>query len=880
MSPPVNKPALVSDSDAPTRIEITPQPEFESHAIQAIAARYEVVSELGRGGMGMVLKVRDRETGDIVALKLLHPEIAANKEWEQRFKDELLLARKITHKNVCRVYELLRFGDTAAIAMEFVEGETLRQVMRRFSGLSLYKSIEVVKEICGGLREAHAQGVVHRDLKPENVIIDWSGSVHIMDFGLARSAASMTASSAESRGITGTPEYMSPEQASGKHADARSDIYALGLILYELLTRRTPFQADSAMVVALKHINEPPPAPRDIDPTIPHYVERAILRCLEKNPAKRYQKVEELEQALTSKERVKEAAVAEQEPEDVPLPMHLMRWQRSDTKVLMAAACGIVVFFALFSRYTQYHYVQFMSSNAAAEAAKRIGQQLGVTVEVSGCRPMLTVSDYDSLALRTEAAWIEAQMPRYGSAYECRVTPAGGSASTWYLRQDGKAKELTLSVRPPILPPESSPQELRRALEGVARDITGIDDEGLTSRASLDGRHLTLLAEHRPHKPDVNVNVYVDKSDFAGGKHTEFRIYAIYWSRQGWSYVLWRYWYGMQRKLLIAALTIAVVLFFTRRLHQRPPGTVAMSMALAITGFIVTSLGLQVRSALQEMLPDTAVYVWQGLTESIFVEWQAITDKLLIAAVDVALLMAVAAVVITLTYYGRRGDPVRTWVLFRYKEGWRTSLALAGIRGFLLGSCLAAGFVLLLASVHWTGSVLADSSWIVWIMTGTYWRPFVSDGPLMFAWKIFAVSVLEACVAGFLIAFPACVAARAGARPRIVVAVAALFWIVIQFSMMGMTTSDLVYTAPSIVLQAVFLVLVYWKYDLATAMATVFFGEMFAMGYAAYQTFRSLDSTYYTPALALWLVVAATAVVTYFRPQVSGGLRRAARVFE
>jgi serine/threonine protein kinase len=247
--------------------------------------------------MGRVYKARDRETQQVVALKLVRPEFASDQAMMERFKNELLFARKITHKNVCRVYEFNRIGGVAYTSMEFVEGESLRAVLNRFGGLSLRKAIDLMLQICSGLKEAHAQGIVHRDLKPENVMIDARGNVKIMDFGIARSMESATRLTGA---MMGTPSYMAPEQVSGKTVDYRTDIYSLGLVLYEVFTGTQTFAAENPVAAALKQMQGTPVPPHEIEPTVPVSIERAILKCIEKEPGKRFQSIAELESAVTS----------------------------------------------------------------------------------------------------------------------------------------------------------------------------------------------------------------------------------------------------------------------------------------------------------------------------------------------------------------------------------------------------------------------------------------------------------------------------------------------------------------------------------------------------------------------------------------------------
>jgi serine/threonine protein kinase len=268
---------------------------LSAQAMAVLSQRYEILGEAGHGSMGSVYKARDRETGETVALKLLKPEIASDQMMMDRFKNELLFARKITHKNVCRFHEFNRTGGVAYTSMEFVEGESLRSVLNRFGGLPVRKALEVAQQICSGLQEAHAQGIVHRDLKPENVMIDAQGNVKIMDFGIARS---MEAGTRLTGSMVGTPAYMAPEQVAGKAVDYRTDVYSLGLILYEIFTGTPAFQAENAVAIALKQMRESPAPPHEVEPTISAAVERAVLKCIEKEPSKRFQSVADLKNAL------------------------------------------------------------------------------------------------------------------------------------------------------------------------------------------------------------------------------------------------------------------------------------------------------------------------------------------------------------------------------------------------------------------------------------------------------------------------------------------------------------------------------------------------------------------------------------------------------
>ncbi len=294
---------------------IGPAPEFPR------LERYEILGELGRGGMGVVYRARDRETDETVALKALKPEIAADPRLHERFKNEMRLARKITHRNVCRIFDIHRTPTGAYISMEYVEGESLRQMLRRSGRLPLRTAIEILRQMCAGLREAQNQGVVHRDLKPENVMLDRAGTAKIMDFGIART---VVPGSTLTGVFLGTPAYMSPEQAEGKRPDHRADIYALGLVLFEMCTGSAPFHADTPLALALKHVRETPPRPRDLEPMLPASLDKLILRCMEKNPDDRYASFDELDAALQEEL----AALSTRTPS--PAPSHHPSRRKSD----------------------------------------------------------------------------------------------------------------------------------------------------------------------------------------------------------------------------------------------------------------------------------------------------------------------------------------------------------------------------------------------------------------------------------------------------------------------------------------------------------------------------------------------------------------------
>lgn len=260
------------------------------------SGRYRVVEEIGRGGMGRVYKAFDLRVKENVALKLIKPEIAADLDALERFGAELRLARKIGHRNVCRMFDLGEAEGAHFITMEFVSGEDLKDMLRMSGSLSPGMILSVGKQVCDGLAEAHALGIVHRDLKPQNIMIDKGGNAKIMDFGIARSL--------KDKGITGagvmigTPEYMSPEQAEAGEVDLRSDLYSLGVILYEMAANRVPFSGETALSVVMKHKLEAPKDPRLLNAAISPELSRLILKCLEKDKTKRFQSAAEVRDEL------------------------------------------------------------------------------------------------------------------------------------------------------------------------------------------------------------------------------------------------------------------------------------------------------------------------------------------------------------------------------------------------------------------------------------------------------------------------------------------------------------------------------------------------------------------------------------------------------
>ena len=256
--------------------------------------RYRIESLLGQGGMGRVYKGYDKELNRIVAIKVVRQGVMGETDALSRFKQELVLASKISHKNILRIHDLGEVDGMKFITMAYVDGRDLHQIIKDSSKLPLERVLKFATQLAGALAAAHAENVVHRDLKPQNILVDKNDQVYISDFGLAKSFAEGAVGMTQTGALLGTPRYMSPEQVEGKPTDGRSDIYAYGLILYEMATGDVPFTGDSTLGVMYQRIKEKPKSPKLANPSLPNWLVRIIMRCLEKDPEARYQNAYEI----------------------------------------------------------------------------------------------------------------------------------------------------------------------------------------------------------------------------------------------------------------------------------------------------------------------------------------------------------------------------------------------------------------------------------------------------------------------------------------------------------------------------------------------------------------------------------------------------------
>jgi serine/threonine-protein kinase len=295
--------SLGSSSEAVTRVGAgAPAAKFETLTDigpgSLLGDRFEILATLGAGGMGVVFKARDRTLDDLVALKMLKREVTGDRQLVERLKTELKLARKITHPNVLRTFDFGEVDGNPFISMEYVRGLTLRSMLEQSGRLPYSAGLRLARQMASGLAAAHAQSILHRDIKPENIILDALGNAKVMDFGLARPVHRLAPGQTQAGFIVGTPHYLAPEQLEGGEPGTRADVYACGVVLFEVFTGRLPFGGTNAMEIILKHMKEAPASPREFWPEIPVELEKLILRCLEKAPESRFGDAAELGREL------------------------------------------------------------------------------------------------------------------------------------------------------------------------------------------------------------------------------------------------------------------------------------------------------------------------------------------------------------------------------------------------------------------------------------------------------------------------------------------------------------------------------------------------------------------------------------------------------
>jgi eukaryotic-like serine/threonine-protein kinase len=345
-----------------------------------IDGRYRVLTRLGSGGMADVYCAEDTQLGRRVALKMLYRRFAEDEEFVERFRREASSAAGLQHPNIVGVFDRGEWDGTYYIAMEFLEGQTLKQLVREHGACPPELAIDITIQVLRAARFAHKRGIVHRDIKPHNVILDAEGRAKVTDFGIARAGASdMT----ETGSIMGTAQYLSPEQAQGQPVSPRSDLYSVGVLLFELLTGKVPFDADSPVTIALKHVSERPPAPSELNPEVPPALDAVVMRALEKDPGRRFADADEFVAALEAARA--EPAVVTLEPYPMPDEPFAVaeeeparRWWLWLLALLALAAVAVGAYFLL---VPAKNTVPDVVGNRSAVASQRL-QNAGFEVNI------------------------------------------------------------------------------------------------------------------------------------------------------------------------------------------------------------------------------------------------------------------------------------------------------------------------------------------------------------------------------------------------------------------------------------------------------------------------------------------------------------------
>ena len=408
---------------------------------KTVDGRYALVRRIGSGGMADVWLARDTELGRDVALKVLHQNFARDREFVERFRLEASAAAGLQHPNVVAVYDRGSFEDTYYIAMEYVEGSPLRDLISR--GLSIAEAVEVTRQVLAAAGFAHERGFVHRDLKPMNVLIDRSGRVRVTDFGIARADNSEITRTGS---VLGTAQYLSPEQAQGFPVTQASDLYSIGVILFEMLTGRVPFDGDNAVAIAMKQVSEQPPSPSALNPAVTPALESVVLKALAKDPVNRYGSAEEMLTALDAAEANPQmAGHTERYEAFVPLPPERdSSWKRW---ALAAAALALAAFLVWFFLLRGDDGVRVPPVIGASETSARLQlQRAGFEVDVD----------------RVESESLEGRV--------IEQDPRGGETA-----EEGSTVTLTVSLGPaPVRIPDVAglPEaEARKKLEGKGFEV-------------------------------------------------------------------------------------------------------------------------------------------------------------------------------------------------------------------------------------------------------------------------------------------------------------------------------------------------------------------------------------------------------------------------
>lgn len=481
--------------------------------------RYRIEKLLGAGGMGKVYKAYDKVISRTVALKTLQPELVTDPTVIQRFKQELLLASKISHKNILRIHDLNEFEGTNYITMAFIEGKDLNQLLKEEGPLPLERTLKIVRQLCEALDAAHAEGVVHRDFKPHNVLVGKDDHAYVSDFGLATSLESAQMGMTRSGVVVGTPRYMSPEQVEGTPVDSRSDIYSLGLVFYEMATGQVPFTGESTWQVMYQRVRDVPKNVKEFNPALPDYVAGVIMHCLEKDPATRYQSAAEILADLNANHgpSLSTSALSTSRTVQITLPVVEKRWW-------YAAATGVVLLVVLFFAIPKTRHWVFAAHNAAGSEAGK-GEATPVAQEkFVAVMPFRVLGDQSSLGYVADGL-VEATSAKLFQLKDLRLASATAAAKTdpsTPLKEVAKQLGVNLIVRGTV---QGAGDNLRVtvSLDNVAenklvwtQEFAGVRGDLLTMEDQIYARLVDALAlkpsneelAHATSHPTENVEAY------------------------------------------------------------------------------------------------------------------------------------------------------------------------------------------------------------------------------------------------------------------------------------------------------------------------------------------------------------------------------------
>jgi hypothetical protein len=810
--------------------------------LSALTVRYDLHAEIGRGGMGIVYKAHDRQTGDLVAIKVIHPSIASDPQLIERFKNELILARRITHRNVCRVYDLNDFAGIAVISMEFVAGRSLRDLLNEAGSLSIRHGVKIVRQIIAGLGEAHAQGVVHRDLKPENILIDRNSLVKVMDFGIARLADSRLTATGF---LVGTPAYMSPEQAEGKAADARSDIYALGLVIYEMFCGQPAFAGETPVAVVAKQVHERPTAPREIEPDLPVRIERAVLTCLEKDPRKRFQSVAELEAALSA---TSVAAPDDFEDAGAPLPVHLVRWRKSDWGLVAAAVVGLAMFFVCFARTSlaprsQVTFDRTVLKRIAEEHLQRLGvPATGVTQGGVNLNPAAYI--YLARQYGASLAREVANNPVHYWTWE--VDFGAGS-----LTVDHKGRLTSFSRQPvPVDPAVSSFEDAQRQAARTVGTFFGQTASTLEVERETRGQvyGFTWFGPKAAHGLRERFSVSIDslgassltvEPDLPAG-------YAAVWFNE----VTMDRW-GLPVAVVICVLVSAFGFFNRRRVVLAAPWRTALAVISFIggAGFSFASFDMKVVGT----AVSVAVALGLGLLYAVVSLLASIALEVLMRKADVHKLGTLSSV-------------------FKWRAG-KEAAGLSVVRGVFIGLAL-----------------LGADACAIWLGT-TYFQARLSPvhvgllGGIIsgIAWPaalVFAIGAAQVAGIGLLVAFTDSIASRLPGRKSIGLISAAALLAASGIRLSMGAVQPWYWTLLVLFIDYLFLVLAFRRFDLLTLCVAV---GTFALWWANYPLFvmqQPIGASAPWTVFILWGLGVAAASAAAFQSTFRRGYRRLAAAFD